>query len=37
MDALASLRVVLAHDWLTQWRRDQGWRPVFEQKKASEE
>jgi DNA polymerase III epsilon subunit-like protein len=28
----------LAHDWLTAWRRDLGWRPMFEpQKKASEE
>lgn len=25
-------RQKLAHDWLTQWRRDQGWRPVFERK-----
>lgn len=23
-------RQKLAHAWLTQWRRDQGWRPIFE-------
>lgn len=30
-------RQKLAHEWLTAWRRDQGWRPVFERQKASDE
>lgn len=31
-------RSTLAHAWLDQWRRDLGWRPIYEpQKKANEE
>lgn len=31
-------RSTLAHAWLDQWRRDLGWRPVFEkQEKASDD
>lgn len=37
-DRASRTRAPLAHAWLDQWRRDLGWRPVFEpQKKASEE
>lgn len=39
-DRASHKRSTLAHAWLDQWRRDLGWRPVFEtplDKKASEE